>query len=428
MRLSDYSQSGGRGLFRRDRRIYDKTGTFTFLIPDGVTKVWAFAIGAGGGGAYTSTQSGILKGGEGGGYASGIISGLTPGGTLTVTVGAHGEGGDGIHTETDGGNTTLAGGGTTYLTANGGDKAPTSKVTSDNGTQVGQGGSASTSGVTDAYTAAGGGGGQYSGGAGINDMSPSQLSSAYGGGSSGTPNGPGCPPPRIIMKKYCAAGGGGWAQMLPTYDRLCNLNSGSWTLASCPTSGAGSHTIPQIFGATPSTSNTGTTGWQRGGDGQKARGGISYNLNAATGTDNDQYRRFQQFLVDSESKLHGEDGNPNWWFPWEIDGGGGGSLSLTTYQVGWKAGNGGPGAGGGGAYGEGSDVSIAAGGDGGFGGGGGGALNTGNNNTKPNLALGGRGGNGGGGGSVWSDTGSNYGTIQSGKGGDGGDGAIGIYW
>ena len=34
MRSSNYSPAGERGLFRRDRRIFDQRGTFTFTIPD----------------------------------------------------------------------------------------------------------------------------------------------------------------------------------------------------------------------------------------------------------------------------------------------------------------------------------------------------------------------------------------------------------
>ena len=71
MRLSDYTQSGGRGLFRRDRRIFDQRGTFTFTIPEGVTQIWAFVMGAGGGAHHgESWNDGIIAGGAGGGYAS----------------------------------------------------------------------------------------------------------------------------------------------------------------------------------------------------------------------------------------------------------------------------------------------------------------------------------------------------------------------
>ena len=71
MRLSDYTQSGGRGSFRRDRRIFDQRGTFTFTIPEGVTQIWAFVMGAGGGAHHgESWNDGIIAGGAGGGYAS----------------------------------------------------------------------------------------------------------------------------------------------------------------------------------------------------------------------------------------------------------------------------------------------------------------------------------------------------------------------
>ena len=116
MRLSDYSQSGGRGLFRRDRRLFDQRGTFTFTIPDGVTKVWAFSMGAGGGASVMDgTGIGMIGGGKGGGYASGIISGLTHGNTLTLTVGSGGvcEHDSAGTSATAGGNSTVVGGSTT---------------------------------------------------------------------------------------------------------------------------------------------------------------------------------------------------------------------------------------------------------------------------------------------------------------------------
>lgn len=68
-------------------QVFTANGTFT--IPATITKVKVTVVGGGGGGGYTRESSG----GGGGGAAIKIISGLTPGGTVAVTVGNGGAGG-----------------------------------------------------------------------------------------------------------------------------------------------------------------------------------------------------------------------------------------------------------------------------------------------------------------------------------------------
>jgi hypothetical protein len=70
------------------------TGTFNFVVPAGVTKVKVTVVGGGGGSGGVSGD-GISSGGGGGGAAIEIVSGLTPGGTVAVTVGAGGTAGSG---------------------------------------------------------------------------------------------------------------------------------------------------------------------------------------------------------------------------------------------------------------------------------------------------------------------------------------------
>lgn len=96
------------------------SGTNTFTVPNGITKIMVEVWG-GGGGASISTE-----GGGGGGYSKGILS-VTPGNTITATVGAGGTGGQPLGT--DGG----TGGTSTFSTisATGG---------SGNGTGLGAGG------------------------------------------------------------------------------------------------------------------------------------------------------------------------------------------------------------------------------------------------------------------------------------------------
>ena len=440
MRLSDYSQSGGRGLFRRDRRVYLHRGTHTFTIPDGVTKVWAFSIGAGGGGANYGDNSGNfsggrLGGGKGGGYASGIISGLTPGGTLTLTVGAGGVGGFETTAATAGANSTVVGGGTTYLQGSGGGAASSTKITSDPGTGKGQGGAASTSGVTDAYTAAGGGSYNWPAGIGNGSYTTSTMNLIMGGGASGTPWGTGMPGVKAVGNMGTATGGGGWAQI--DYPRTGWLGgtSGEYGSNGRPYGGAGSHYQPKPFcGQSMKFQYAGING----GDGRTAIGGLTMNMSHFSSTDDyvydnktlavfDTLGMYPQHIENIHKVKDGQDSNPNWWFPWEIDGAGGGGVYANN-QAGmvWYGGKGGSGSGGGSATAScyNSNGSIQ-GGAGGFGGGGGGCQHT--TNTVNNLAMawGGHGGNGGGGGSAWGRADDpRYMAI----GGEGGDGAIGIYW
>jgi len=83
--------SGGGGF--SNMQVFASSGTFT--IPTGITKVKVTVVGGGGGGG-SATGSGccpgptIAAGGGGGGAAIEIVSGLTPGNTVSVTVGGGG--------------------------------------------------------------------------------------------------------------------------------------------------------------------------------------------------------------------------------------------------------------------------------------------------------------------------------------------------
>jgi hypothetical protein len=70
-------------------QVFTSTGTSTFTIPASVTKVKVTVVGGGGGGRTASNSTGQGGGGSGG-AAIKVITGLTPGGTVTVTVGAGG--------------------------------------------------------------------------------------------------------------------------------------------------------------------------------------------------------------------------------------------------------------------------------------------------------------------------------------------------
>ena len=457
MRLSDYTQSGGRGLFRRDRRIFDQRGTFTFTIPEGVTQIWAFVMGAGGGAQTASNyDEGVLTGGAGGGYSSGIISGLTPGNTLTITVGAGGIGkvqaDDGTTDATAGGDSTVVGGSTTYLQGEGGSAGNAQITGATNilgakGEGKGGGGTAATSSVTDAYTAAGGGSGTTIITSAINETAGNHMTIAGGGGASGNPFGTGMNGGKIVFvyNAQVAGGGGGWTQkdfqhltstyQVPSLNSWSSIGSANRTL-SMP--GYGSHQPPSTFFYTHNAGNA-ITNSMWGGRGRTAQGGISVNectidkVDDATGEGGD---KFVQNYYELMKNMHGEDVNPNWWFPWDIDGGGGGAASqYETQYMPFVGGNGASGGGGGGVScqgttSEGEFNAMMNAGQGGFGGGGGAMMAQLEENeaayfNADMVFVGGRGGNGGGGGACVAPGGGGH---HLGIGGEGGDGCVGLYW
>jgi hypothetical protein len=73
-------------------QVFTSSGTFT--VPTGITKVKVTVVGGGGGGFVQAQgeNADVQIGGNAGGCAIEIISGLTPGGTVSVTVGGGGAG------------------------------------------------------------------------------------------------------------------------------------------------------------------------------------------------------------------------------------------------------------------------------------------------------------------------------------------------
>lgn len=89
---SSWTRSAGGAASGIRSAYYSTVGTgFTFTIPSGVTSIKVTAIGGGGGGADQASGGGDGggSGGDGGGAVK-YITGLTPGLTLTVNVGAGG--------------------------------------------------------------------------------------------------------------------------------------------------------------------------------------------------------------------------------------------------------------------------------------------------------------------------------------------------
>lgn len=161
--------------------VFTSSGTFT--VPAGVTKIKVTVIGGGGGG----NTNWYYAGGGGGGAAIKIISGLTPGSTVSVTVGAGGA------QNTDGGTSSFG----AYCSATGGKKGTTSTNQSGAEGGIGTGGDLNIrgggtgggyNGINQATPSPGGssilGGGGFSSGssAGVNGGN----GGAYGGGGGGT--------------------------------------------------------------------------------------------------------------------------------------------------------------------------------------------------------------------------------------------------
>ena len=96
-------------------QVFDTTGSWT--VPAGVTRARVSAWGGGGGGGGASDCGGAGFGGGAGGYGQSIVS-VTPGESVSVTIGAGGTAGVGGSNKTNGG----SGGNTTFktITANGG--------------------------------------------------------------------------------------------------------------------------------------------------------------------------------------------------------------------------------------------------------------------------------------------------------------------
>ena len=74
-------------------QVFIASGTFT--VPTGVTAVMVRVFGGGGGGSGSVTSCPPTSGAMGGvgGFVQALISGLTPGQNISVTVGAGGNGG-----------------------------------------------------------------------------------------------------------------------------------------------------------------------------------------------------------------------------------------------------------------------------------------------------------------------------------------------
>lgn len=152
-------------------QVFSSTGTTTFSVPSGITKVKVQVVGAGGGGGGNTTAGRGSAGGGGGGYALEYVN-VTGTSTIQVFVGSGGAGG------AAGGGSGSAGGWSTFgtngefLSASGGGGATE---------PLGPGGSGGVGANGDLNTTGGGGGAGATAG-----QSGTGGSSYFGGGGPGT--------------------------------------------------------------------------------------------------------------------------------------------------------------------------------------------------------------------------------------------------
>ncbi|EQB0359548.1 hypothetical protein ACYAGF_000734 [Yersinia enterocolitica] len=176
---------GLRNVAHSQMTTYLTAGTFTFTVPDGVYRIKCRVIGGGGGaGGSASAKSG--GGGGAGGYAEGWID-VTPGQTITITVGIGGSGGTAGNFGVSGGLSSVGGfmsaSGGAYGDAGGGGTGAGGFGGTGTGGSVNSVGSDGSDGTTTGAVGAGVGGGSALGGSTRSGGSGRNSLSIGGGGS-----------------------------------------------------------------------------------------------------------------------------------------------------------------------------------------------------------------------------------------------------
>lgn len=191
-------------------QVFSSSGTFT--VPAGVKIIKVTVVGAGGGGGgVTGNYASPGGGGGGGGAAIKTISGVTPGDTVTVTVGVGGiagTAGDG----TDGGSSSFG----SYCSATGGGAGLGTTIYANNGGVGGIGtngdlnigGGGGGAGISYVRNIAGAGGNSIFGGGGAGVATPGILyttanpGQAYGGGGGGGVGAGGAGANGVVIVEY----------------------------------------------------------------------------------------------------------------------------------------------------------------------------------------------------------------------------------
>lgn len=174
--------------------VFKNLGSQSWVVPPGVTKISAVAVGAGGGGGGGTSGSSGGRGGGGGALVWGNDIPVTPGETLTIVVGAGGK--QGVHAVngTAGGYTELRRGGTVLMRANGGPAGPANSGVGVAGGQAaigafpfnkGGGNGGNTLNSDGCGGSGGGGAGGYSGVGGTGGKACNSGTPGKGGGGAG---------------------------------------------------------------------------------------------------------------------------------------------------------------------------------------------------------------------------------------------------
>lgn len=171
------------------------SGSFSFVVPENLYQLSAVAIGGGGGGGGWGSAGDEASGGGGGGALAYATFAVTPGETLTVNVGAAGNGGNGGNDGGNGGTSSVQRGGTNLVAAGGG----------QGGNCPDDGGNANGGPGGTVITGTG-----FAGGAGGNNTETTGAPAAGGGGAGG----------------YTGAGGRGGG-LATTRAGLAGTNSGA---------------------------------------------------------------------------------------------------------------------------------------------------------------------------------------------------------
>ena len=169
-------------------------GTYTWVVPEGVTSVSAVCVGGGSGGFVNS--AGSQTGGAGGGLAWGNAFSVSAGSVLDIDVGEPGlasrvglDNTDEEFANLSGGESSVRLAGSYLVRAGGGTVASDSLSAAGGAVIVGSGG-AGGAGVLNSNGVSGGGAGGYSGvgGAGVGANSAGNAGAGGGGGSGGAFN------------------------------------------------------------------------------------------------------------------------------------------------------------------------------------------------------------------------------------------------
>ncbi|HRS53676.1 MAG TPA: hypothetical protein P5250_03095 [Bacteroidales bacterium] len=177
-----------------DGITFSSVGTRTFVVPQCASYICIEAWGGGGGGGGGGSSGGGGGGGGGGGYAQQCYT-VTPGISLTITVGGGGNGGSGGSSGSNGGTTSVTGTGIS-LVANGG-----------NGGGVGPNGTAGSGGSATGYIVVNGSNGVVGGPSG--NPAVGGAGGEGGNGGLGGAGGSGSSPTGAAGNGPGGGGGGG---------------------------------------------------------------------------------------------------------------------------------------------------------------------------------------------------------------------------